>query len=243
MTVPQTIQDSPASSPARLIEMAIQQNADVAKLEKLMDLQERWDARQAEVAFNAALNKVQANLPQIEKKADNKQTSSKYAKLEHVNAALVPVYAAEGFSISWGTGDSPIDGHVRLIADLSHSAGHTRRYHLDVPLDRAGVKGNDNKTLVHATGSSISYGRRYLTLMMFNASTYDDQDGNHPVPRVSEEQQANLQALIDEVGANKKAFLGFLKVTSLADIRADRYVDAVKLLEAKRKAGSKGTPA
>lgn len=242
-TVPQTVQVSQQSSPARLIEMAIQQNADVAKLEKLMDLQERWDARQAEVSFNAALNRVQANLPQIEKKAENKQTSSKYAKLEDVNAALVPVYAAEGFSISWGTDNSPLEGYIRLVADLSHAAGHTRRYHLDTPLDRAGIKGTDNKTLVHATGSSISYGRRYLTLMMFNASTYDDKDGNHPKPTVSEEQQANLQALIDEVGANKAGFLGFFKVRSLAEIYADKYVDAVRMLEAKRKKTSKETPA
>lgn len=224
-----------AASPVRLIELAIQQNADVEKLEKLMDLQERWDARQSEAAFNTALNRVQANLPKIEKDANNNQTKSKYSRLETVNAALVPVYAAEGFSISWGTDTSPVDGHIRVVGDLSHSSGHTRRYFLDVPLDNVGAQGSVNKTKVHATGSSISYGRRYLTLMMFNASTYDDVDGNQPKPTISEQQEADLKALIEETKASVPAFLGYYKIKRLSELYAEHYETAVKMLEAKRK--------
>lgn len=229
------VKQNESASPVRLIEMAIQQNADVEKLEKLMDLQERWDARQAEAAFNAALNRVQANLPTIEKDAANTQTKSKYSKLETVNAALVPVYAEQGFSISWGTDTSPVDGHIRVVGDLSHAHGHTRRYFLDVPLDNVGAQGNVNKTKVHATGSSVSYGRRYLTLMMFNASTYDDVDGNKHKQTISEQQEADLQALIDEVKANVKAFLGYFKIKRIGELYAEHYQTAVKMLEAKRK--------
>ena len=191
------------SSPAKLLELAVQQGADVGKLERLMDLQERWDKKQAEAAFNTALNEVQANLPKIERKAWNDQTRSHYAKLEAVNAALVPVYSAHGLSISWGTDQSPIEGYIRVVGDLSHIAGHTRRYFLDIPLDNAGIKGNDNKTKVHATGSSLSYARRYLTLMMFNASTYDDKDGNgdKPLPDAPEgyeQWEADMIACADE---------------------------------------------
>lgn len=200
-------------SPARLIEMAIQQNADVDKLTKLMDLQERWDKKQGEMAFNVALNKVQSNLPNIEKKSWNDQTKSYYAKLEIVNAGLVPVYSKEGMSISWGTDTSPIEGYIRIVGDLSHVAGHTRRYFLDLPLDDAGIRGNENKTKVHATGSSISYARRYLTMMMFNASTFDDKDGNRPktVPPEPDKDyaqwEADLVALADEgLAALEKGF-------------------------------------
>ena len=92
--------------------------------------------------------------------------------------AITPIYTAEGISISFDTADSPTVGLKRIIAIVSHSQGHSRHYHLDIPLDDAGAQGKVNKTAVQATGSSNSYARRYLVCMIFNVTTEDDNDGN-----------------------------------------------------------------
>jgi len=57
----------------------------------------------------------------------------------------------------------------------------------------------------------------------------------HEVKTITADQEANIEALIDEVGADRAAFMKYLKVTRLADINAAAYEDVVAALERKRK--------
>lgn len=214
---------------------AINPDIDVEKMERLFALQERMLTRNAEVAFNAAMRAAQEEMPKVLRNKRNDQTSSNYADLEKVNEIIVPVYTKHGFSLSFGTGDTQTLGHIRITCLVSHVDGHSRPYFCDMPLDLAGIKGNQNKTATHAHGSTMSYGRRYLTLLIFNVTlTNEDRDGNQPGDTINEDQIANLQALIEEVKADKAKFLKFLRVGDLADLAANRYSAAVKALEAKR---------
>jgi len=63
----------------------------------------------------------------------------------------------------------------------------------------------------------------------------DLPEGAEPA-KLSKEQQANLQKLIDEVGADMAKFLGYFKVEKLADLPAAEHQRAVNALEKKRKA-------
>ena len=213
---------------------AMNPDVDIEKMERLLAMQERILDRNAEAAFAAAMTSVQSKLPTVLRKSDNKQTDSKYAKHEAMAAVIKPIYTAEGFSITFSEGDSTKERHVRIVGILRHSAGHKELHHVDLPLDNAGIKGTVNKTETHATGSTFSYGRRYLTLLMFDVATGDDNDGNGPADTITEEQQANLQALIEEVGANKAGFLRAMGVTALSEIHSKMYAKGVKALEAKR---------
>lgn len=152
-------------------------DVDVDKMQQLMDMQFRLMDRQAEEAFNRALSECQSEIPVVVKGSDNQQTRSKYANLEAVNRAVVPVYTRHGFSLSFGTEPSSQEGHIRITCDVSHRDGHSRRYDYDLPYDLTGIKGQQNKTAIHASGSTTSYGRRYLTNLIFNVSTTDDDDG------------------------------------------------------------------
>lgn len=229
-----------AATPARLLELAVQSDADPDKLRQLMDLQERWEAQQSKRAFFAAMQAVQAEAPRIVRDAENTQTRSMYARLESINKRLTPVYTRHGFSLSFGTADSPLDGYVRTVCDVMHSGGHERRYHVDLPPDIAGIKGQNNKTLVHAAGSTLSYARRYLTLLIFNvALAGEDDDGNGAGgsvgDHITDQQVADLEALVTEVGADPAKFLAWLKVDDLASLPSTHYRRAVAALEAKRK--------
>lgn len=221
---------------ATLLERAIEKGVDPDSLSKLVALQERILDRQAEQDFAAAMRQTQAAIQPVLKDRRNSQTDSNYATLEALNKAVVPVYTQYGFSLSFGTEDSPTEGYIRIVCDVFHTGGHTRRYHFDLPLDDSGIAGKTNKTKVHASGSTLSYGRRYLTMLVFNVSTTDDDDGNGGKGAlITEQQVADLTALAQEVGADVAKFCQWFKVESFADIKSEYYSRAVKALEAKRK--------
>ena len=73
-------------TPDNLLELAINQNADIDKLEKLMALKERYDANNAKTAFFASLGEFQAKVPVIEK---TKQGHNyKYATLGAITSQI-----------------------------------------------------------------------------------------------------------------------------------------------------------
>lgn len=187
---------------------ALNPDIDVEKMERLLAMQERIMTRNAEMAFNSAMRSAQEEMPKVLRNKSNEQTSSKYADLERVNEIIVPVYTKHGFSLSFGTGTSSLDGHILITCLVSHIEGHTRPYQCDMPLDLAGLKGNQNKTPTHAHGSTMSYGRRYLTLLIFNITlTNEDKDGNRPSdgPEGYEKWKADMVAVADEGFAKLEA--------------------------------------
>src|SRR5690606_38108613 len=55
-------------TPSDMLMMAVQKGADMAQLEKLMELQERWQANQARKAFDEAIAAAKAKIKPIVKK-------------------------------------------------------------------------------------------------------------------------------------------------------------------------------
>src|SRR5690348_12650561 len=53
--------------PMNVLQQAVQQGASVETLEKLLALQERWEANEARKAFVAALAAFKSNPPKLEK--------------------------------------------------------------------------------------------------------------------------------------------------------------------------------
>ena len=167
-------------------------SVDIEKLERLMAMKERMDAKEAETAFAAALARVQAQMGRIGTDALNKQTGSRYATYGALDRALRPIYTAEGFSLSFGTEPAP-DGMVGVVCYVSHQAGHTREYRAQVPSDGKGIKGNSMMTATHAFGSGTSYGMRYLLKMVFNVAVgEEDDDGNAASHAANDDDAASI---------------------------------------------------
>lgn len=180
--------------------LATNDRVDADKLEKLVDIQIRIMDRNAEAEFNTAMSKVQSELPTVAADALNTQTSSMYAKHEAISKAIKPIYTRHGFSTSFSQADTDRADHIRVRGVLRHNAGHAEEYFADLPIDDKGIKGNTNKTPLHAAGSTFTYGRRYLTCLMFDVATGDDNDGNvYDSGAISEEQQNQLHALATEL--------------------------------------------
>jgi hypothetical protein len=208
-------------------------NTDVDKLERLLAMQERVMARDAEEAFNASLLAAQDEIRPIAKNKVNPDTKSKYADLSALAEGLDPIIRKHGFAQSFGTADCPIPGHYRVTCDMSHRAGHTRRYQADVPVDNTGPKGSQNKTLTHGFGSALSYGRRYLKLLIADVPTTDDDGRAAGRGRpVDDAQYAVLVKLIESSGADTKRFLAKYRIDTVNDLPAAKFQDAVDSLNA-----------
>lgn len=152
---------------------------DIDKLERLLQMQERLQAKQAQVEFDNAMADAQEQMQQVRKDSYNLQTKSRYASYAALDAAMRPVYSRHGFALSFDT-EAAADSYVRVVCCVAHRGGHRQRHQIDMPADGKGAKGADVMTKTHATGSAVQYGKRYLLGMIFNVALSDrpDDDGN-----------------------------------------------------------------
>lgn len=207
---------------------------DVDKLERLLALQERVLAREAEQAFNEAMKSAQQEMPAIKRNQKNETTRSTYTDLEALAAAMDPIIHSHGFSLSFGSGDSPLPGHYRVTCEAAHTGGHSKHYFADVPADMTGMKGNQNKTATHGFGSTMSYGRRYLKLLIFDIATTDD-DGQAASRglTIDDAQIACIQNMASGAGADLRRFCAYFKINAVPELPVARFTEAVNMLSQK----------
>lgn len=161
-------------------------NTDIDKMERLMAMYERVQAREAKAIFADALATMQPKMPKISERGriivrakdgqgnrtGDVQQDTPFALWEDINEAIRPLLAEHGFSLFFRTGLSA-DGRVTVTAVLSHRAGHSEETTMILPHDSSG-----SKNAVQAIGSSTSYGKRYTALALLNITTGgEDDDG------------------------------------------------------------------
>lgn len=223
----------------QLIAMAMDKNMSVDIIEKLLDQKMRFEADEARKAFAVAMAKCQKEMPAIQAQAENDQTSSMYAKLEHINAGITPIYTKHGFSISFGEGKAEIAEMIRIEARVIHKLGHVDQYFYDLPLDLAGIRDQVNKTKIHAKGSTTTYGRRYLLTMIFNLTVGDDVDGNvvGGADFITEDEAIKLEAFVTENELPSKNLFREFRVDSWGQIKSkdlDKTWARIKQIQGKR---------
>lgn len=185
-----TEQSSPLLS---LIERVVANpEADINKLERLLDMQERVLKVNREQAFNAAMAEMQQDIPTIEKTGSimvGKDVRSKYARYEDIMRAMKPVLQKYGFAVSFRT-ESGKD-FVKVTGILMHREGHREQTDMVLPLDATG-----SKNAVQAIGSSTSYGKRYVLCSLLNIATGDEDDDAQGVDDLAELVEAikNIEA-------------------------------------------------
>ena len=199
--------------------VAMNPDADVAKLAALLDMQDRVMKREAEAEFNKALAHVTANMPHIPKNGRVELGGGKgynFATLPDMDAALRPLMAAVGLSLMFSTETVGEGGQMKVIATLMHIAGHSRSIDVTLPVDTGAGRGN-----LQARGSTMKYAMRYLERLMFNI--VDDEDADDDglrggVQTVDERTAAEITALIEETQPDMPRFWKFAKVSRVVDI-------------------------
>lgn len=225
------VSPEPISMLAVIERAARDPSVDVEKMDKLLAMQERIYARNAEAAFNLAMMEAQTEMRPVAADSNNPQTRSKYASYLALDRAMRPIYTKHGFALSFDTApDSPADW-VRMICYVSHRDGFTRKYQADMPSDGKGAKGGDVMTKTHAVGSGMSYGMRYLLKLIFNISVGPDDDGNASSGiAVDAPQVEMLRDKIAAVGADESKFCKTFGIETLDQLPAKEYDNAVARL-------------
>lgn len=217
--------------------LATNPDVDVSKMQQILDMKTTVFDKGAEIEFNRSMSIVQAELKPVARDAENSHTKSTYAKLESICEAITPIYTSHGFALSFYEEDCPKADHVRVMCEITHS-GFSKVRHLDVPSDIMGTSGNRTKTNTQGFGSTTSYGRRYLTVMIFNITIKDmDNDGNTTVATqtqfVSKTQIASLRKELKAAKYKEKDFCKRAKVEKLAELHGARFVGSIKHIQAK----------
>ncbi|QDP66011.1 MAG: putative essential recombination function protein [Prokaryotic dsDNA virus sp.] len=222
-------QDATMAMLSMIERAARDESVDIDKMERLWEMREKMLEQDRKEKFNAAMRLAQASIPQVVRDAENSHTKSKYARLETVSKAIMPVITENGFSVSFGTFQSNLDGHYGVTCTVSHTDGYSKDYKSDIPADMAGPSGKANKSATHGFGSTISYGRRYLLCLIFNVTMVDeDDDGNAAGGNfITEEQAETLDKLIEKHGKNKEKLLAYFKVNSLLQLNHQQFEKAM----------------
>lgn len=178
---------APATS---ILHQAVQSGASVEVLERLLRLQEQWEASQARKAFERAMAQAREHLPTIIKSSVVDFTSSKgrthyrYEDLPAVTAAVAPVLARHGLTFRWRT-KSTDPGAVMVTCIVSHADGHSEETTLGCGLDHSG-----NKNDIQAIGSAVTYLQRYTLKAALGVAAALDDDGQRVKARETTSKKA-----------------------------------------------------
>jgi hypothetical protein len=190
-------------SPMEMVQIAfakaVEQGAAAEMVTLILD-QQRWLITHTEEEnFNAALKRIQKNLKSISKRGWNPDTQSKFATSEDIDSAIQQLLDDENMTLTFVPEDSPNADEVVIVGCLSLGA-YTKKYPLPMPADGKGPKGGGVMSRTHATGSAITYGKRYLKNMIFDLrfkETDDDGNGANGV-RVPSEKVGEWMRLLEE---------------------------------------------
>ena len=221
------------SNPATFLSTALSSGLSAEVIEKLTQLYNDQQDRDAERAFIADLVAAQAEMPRVIQNKVNADTRKPYADLEAVNTVFVPIFTKHSFSLAFGTEQGAAEGLTRVVCDLSHREGHTRRYSLDIAMDTTGIKGSTNKTAVQGLGSSLSYARRYLTLMIGNCTVSGEDNDGRDSRTVSDEQIAILNEWLSTTDTKLDRFLAWAGINSLDQMLTSKFDEAIVFFKRK----------
>ena len=198
------------TTPADLLNYAMQANADIDKLEKLMELQNRWEEREAKKAFVADMAEFKRADLAITKdhsvsfRTDKGVTAYDHATIGNVVGVIVPALAAHGFSHRWII-ERAEGGLIRVRCVITHRLGHSEETVLEAGLDQTGGKNN-----IQAMISTKTYLERHSLLAATGLATrdqaddYDDESSKER--EVAEAAKRNAEAKAKEEAAKPKVW-------------------------------------
>lgn len=229
---------APAVTPMAMIDRALALNAAPETLERLLALQERWEATQARKAFDAAMADAKGEIGPIAKNRAVDFTSAKgrtnyrHEDLAEIARTVDPVLRRHGLSYRFRT-TSAVGEPVSVTCIVSHRLGHSEENTLLAGRDESG-----NKNSIQAVGSTITYLSRYALKAALGLAADDDDDGRAAGGgnTISNEQCGKLLSLAEEVGADIPKFCEYLRIGAIPDLPSKDFQRAMDALEKKRRA-------
>jgi hypothetical protein len=191
----------PATTPDKLLELAINKDLDIDKLSKLMEMQREYNADLARKAFFHALINFQSTAPEIRK---NKEvafgdTKYSYAPLADIVRQIKGACKDCDLSFRWEIQDNKEEIKVSCI--ITHSDGHSESTTMTANADTSG-----KKNAIQARGSAIEYMKRYTLIGALGVSTADsDIDARMPELDIDKLHKSYME-LYEKIVAKDESF-------------------------------------
>jgi hypothetical protein len=227
-----------AITPMRLIELAVMQGAEIDKLERLLAMQERWQATEAKRQFTEAIAQFKSKPLAIYKNKrvsyPNKtggRTDYKHATLDNVCQTIISGLSAVGISHKWTPEQK--GSLIKVTCVLTHKAGHSETTSLEANADDSGGKNS-----IQAVGSTVSYLERYTILAATGLAVKDqDDDGAAAGPRKADPEEVyrvEPRTVIDQPTARTETAPRRETRPSVEDTPARAVPDAKPMTEGQR---------
>jgi hypothetical protein len=165
-----------ATGPINQAMELLKSGGDVASLEKMLELQERWEKNEARKAYHEAMTAFKADPPRLIKtkqvtyQTSKGQTDYKHADLANVVEIINSALSNHGLSASWKTNQ---ENTISVKCTITHVLGHSESTTLSSPPDSSGGKNS-----IQAVGSTVTYLQRYTLLALLGLAAHDqDNDG------------------------------------------------------------------
>jgi len=239
-TVPQTMtRAASVMTPAEMLSLAIERGSGLDMVSKLMDLQERWEASEAQKAFRSAFAAFKAEAVTVIKNksvSDGPLKGRSYAELHSFVNAVTPALSRHGLSASWDITRDEKDW-IEVACKIEHVHGHSKIVSMGGPPDAGGAK-----NAIQARASTITYLERYtLKAACGLAEQDDDADGRARArdgepSTILDAQLARLRRIIEETRSSEQKLCAYFKVGDLASLDQRDFSEAINLLEARRTA-------
>ena len=203
-----------------------------AAIEKLMKLQERWEADKAKKEFGHALAMFQTECGLIEKKRaySVKGGRIEYVSIDDIMKVIKPLLSEQDMSVTYNVVTE--DGKDYMECIIRHgSYSEAKRVPLVLP-------GNANNSAQNM-GMALTYSKRYALCMALGLTiTDEDNDAEFAAETVTQEQAGvidNLLTACDFTKDRTEAFFKWAGAEDVFGIPAAKYDHVVKFLKDKAK--------
>lgn len=149
----------------------------VEHVEKLLDLQFKWEANEQRKAFVSAMSDFKAEpITIVKAKRVSFKTSSGFTEYDHaelvdVTNAIVPAMARHGLSHRWTVKQE--GGAITVECVVTHRNGHSESVSMTAPPDTSG-----GKNTIQSIASTKTYLERYTLLAATGVATGGELDND-----------------------------------------------------------------
>lgn len=227
-------------SPMEMAQSFLTAGGDLAVLKDMMNLQEKWERREAEKAFFKATASFKKNPPKIFKDRHVDYTSKSGIRTEYDHATLGNVVEKICMALSEHGLTADFDqkqenNQLTVTCYLTHELGFSKKTSMTAPPDTSGGKNG-----IQGLGSTNSYLQRYTLLALTGLATHDmDNDGQlaEPIQYITGKQASQILDMINSIdNFSEASFLSWAKLESIEMMPVYAFGKNMNALNAKAKA-------
>ena len=165
--------------PQMLLTKAVESNASIEIMERLVALAKDVREVQAKEAYHTAMAEFQRRCPVIDKSSKANIYTARgsytysYAPLDKIMVAIRPLLAELGLTVTWTSREEA--NHVVARCRVSHVLGYSEDSgDVSMPIPDPQERGGGNPA--QRSGSALTYAKRYSLLNVTGITPEDDDD-------------------------------------------------------------------